>query len=291
MAGRACYCLARGQTLVVVFVSAPVKGIHAITGSLMSSLFGCLRAALAGLLIAIVGGVFFTSAAATSRTDGPRLLQAWLAYPDLASVDWPYAYIREIDAADTARRIKRDLLGELDNLSWRLEEMGYVRPVETVAAWRRRIESLQAFRLPGDWGAAQLLAQPEHNVPLSRISAIGSCQPPNWVEVWDVQGIRRLDWPSARSLGDLVDDDVISATGDGQVAVVTPMGHVVHRGIQAWNYTDMDLMPGSRVIVALPFKGDAFPWIRDAIARLTARTPTGTECRESEFRQDSARHE
>lgn len=215
----------------------------------------------------------------------PTLIAAWLAYPNVSDISWPYAYIRArtTNASLTTRR--DDLFREFDSLLWRLDGRGYDRLADTVRLWRQRLNDLPAFRLPGQWSPAWLMAHPNQNPPLARIEALGACDVPAWIEVWDANGIQRVSASANRSLSALIDAEALTGGSAGRVAVVSPTGSIEHFGIEAWNFADTPLSPGSRVIASLPLKGAAFPWIRDTVAELLASTPSGDDCQEMHIDQ------
>ncbi len=233
---------------------------------------------------ALIGLIMGSIAAANAADDAKApttLIQAWLAFPRLATVAWPYAYIRARDtnASEAARR--QALFKEFASLLWRLKDDGYPKLAAAVKAWRRRLRQTHGYRVPGAWTPAWLMAHPHQNPPLARIQALGACQAPRWVQVWDAAGVRDVPWRAGLKLSHLL-DIAPQLRGDrtDEVAVVAPDGHIDHYGIGAWNFADTELIPGTRVVAALPLQGEAFPWMRDAIAALLAHSPDGEHCRE-----------
>lgn len=218
------------------------------------------------------------------------VLQAWLAYPGVDTIEWPYAYLRG-ERTQSAQQTKRtDLFKELDRLGWRLENARRDGLLGAIDQWRSRLEAQELYRQPGDWSPAWLMAHPHRSPPLSRTAAIGACQPPDWVEVWDSTGIERMPWHGGLQLSDLSrHDGPLQLRGVDQVAVVTPEGDIKHYGQAPFNYSDAELSPGTRVVAALPLGGEAFPWIRDAIANLLAHSPVGSACREMKLNTKEAR--
>ncbi|WP_353221186.1 hypothetical protein [Salinisphaera sp. S4-8] len=229
------------------------------------------------------------SAAQPPPTAGfATVLDAWLGFPGLAATDSPYTYLRADQTAENTRIRRQDLDRELDDLRWRLEAGGYAGFVQAVDQWKTQLAAIRVFREPGDWGPAWLMANPHRNPPIDRIAAIGACSTPDWVEVWSGQGIQRTPWRTDLMLSDLADSGVMNTRGVRVVSVVAPDGQVRRLGQAADNYADTELLPGARVVVPLPLNGEAFPWIRDAIARILAHAPSGQDCTEMRFAQTGA---
>ncbi|MES1926928.1 hypothetical protein [Salinisphaera sp. T31B1] len=220
------------------------------------------------------------------------LIAAWMAFPELDQVVWPYSYIRVAEDDERARQVRSDLGQELSTLAARLDAYGGRQPLRsTVKAWQKRLGTLSATRVPGDWSPASLMTRPYQRPPVSAITALGACRAPDWVEVWDANGIHRTDWRGGLTLSDLLTDRSLRSGSAGRVAIVDPYGQIIHRGVQAWNFADAPLAPGSRVIASLPLNGEAFPWIRDAIARVLAHAPPADDCREVQILATGGSHE
>ncbi|MES1956126.1 hypothetical protein SAHY_16152 [Salinisphaera hydrothermalis EPR70] len=200
--------------------------------------------------------------------------------PNVGQVAWPYAFIsaESTDESEQARR--SDLFDQFEQLKWRLGEGGYAQLVKTVSQWKAELSKTQHYRQPGDWSPAWLLAHPHERPPAARIVALGYCQTPDTVQIWDEDGVHRVGWKPGLRLSDLLSEDpALKGGSSDEVAVVSPRGNVDHYGVAAWNYADTDLLPGTRVVGAIDLKGAVFPWMRDAIAGLLAHTPSGEACR------------
>jgi len=220
------------------------------------------------------------------------LIDAWLSFPELGSVEWPFAYLRADTTSAREQAKRKDLFKEFDQLGWRLKSGPYRDLAGVIDTWRSRLSETERYREPGDWSPAWLMAHPSQSPPLSRVAAIGACEPPSWVEVWDSSGIERVEWQSGLALSDLSRrDGPLELHGVDQVAVVTPEGAIAHYGQAAFNYSDTGVSPGTRVIAALPLGGEAFPWIRDTIAHLLAHTPAGSACRELNLVEEESRND
>ncbi|RJS92667.1 hypothetical protein [Salinisphaera sp. Q1T1-3] len=213
-----------------------------------------------------------------------NLVQAWLSFPDAVSIDWPYAFItaRQSEAGENAGR--QDLLDEFGRLEWRLKDYGYARLAETIDTWREKIKTFKTFRVPGHWSPAYLLAHPDRQPPIANIAAVGACEVPSDVGVWSADGFESIQWRSGLRLSDI--EKRVPALRDGSkpmVAVVDPYGHIDHYGVEAWNYADGPVEPGSQIVASLPLKGEAFGWIRDRMADFLAHTPSGVNCRQTKI--------
>lgn len=231
--------------------------------------------------LALVLSLFGVSTASLAQTEQPTLLMAWLSQPSLTERPAPYQYMRSATVAEHAAGLQQALLQEFDDLSWRLESAGYAQLNTTVEAWRARINDLTSFRSPGLWGPAALMAYPTKMPPFERVAAIGACLMPDWVEVWDRHGVRRVDWRQAQSLSDLLRNADLDVGKVGRAIVVRPEGTVQSYGAQAWNFHDTSITPGSRVVAALPLKGEAFAWIQETTADVLAHAPSGVDCKEA----------
>lgn len=221
------------------------------------------------------------SGATTVAAQPTSLLDLWFALQASGPVYAPYAYIRHRDtaAAQTAR--KKTLLNELDNLIWRLEAAGNSALADALSQWRQRIRKADDYRTPGHWGPAALLSSPRNGVPVSAVAAVGACQVPGWVEIWSAQGVQRVIWqPSMRLSTLLSKSKIFNDVAADYVTLVTPYGRTLKRGIAAWNYNDMPLSPGMRVVVPLPLGGQASAWIQKTLAEFLAHLLPGDACRQ-----------
>ena len=225
---------------------------------------------------------FAQSSDATSRgASYSSVVQAWLAFPSVDAVEWPYAYLRADSTRSSAQAKRADLFKELDQLTWRLEDGRHDALIRAIEDWRAELSEKELFREPGDWSPAWLMAHPQKAPPVARVAAIGACEPPDWVEVWDSRGVERAPWRGGLTLSEMSrDGGPIDLHGAEQVALVTPEGKIEHYGQAAYNYADAELSPGTQVVVALPLGGEAFPWIRDTIATVLAHAAPGDNCSE-----------
>lgn len=209
----------------------------------------------------------------------PSLLQVWLSLPHVDRIAWPYAFVVEKSVNAQQNDLRKNLFDEFKDLNWRLKSAGYENYLDTIEAWRSRLSQTRVYRLPGDWSPAWLMSHPQQNPPLASLSALGACDVPDWVEIWDGAGIRRLPWHSGMTLDALFSADRISRRDIDYVRVVDSLGQQSKIGVAPWNASNANLSPGSRVVLPLPLGGEAFGWIRDTVADLLAHTPTGDDCR------------
>jgi len=256
------------------------------------------RNVIAGVVIAsaLLVGIGMAGGKAVGQSVSPRnavdsatLVDAWLAYPGLAELSAPYGFIRTSGIDGTAESQRQTILGELENLDWRLEQAAYTGYVDVVAQWRERLKDVDVFREPGRWDLAWLLSHPRQVPPIARVSAIGGCEMPDWVEVWDDSGVHRYAWSPQSTLSSLLQRQSVTSGPKGRVTVVSPDGRIETYGIQSWNFQDTNLAPGTRIVAALPLSGAVFPWLRNAIARFLSYTPSGDDCRSIDLVKDTAK--
>lgn len=207
------------------------------------------------------------------------LTDAWLAYngqhDEGAAL---YSFISLTSTRTMALEKRKSILKELDDIGWRLENSGLMTLRETLKQWQQGLARVDDFRFPGRWDLASVLSKPLGVPPLERVATLGNCSPPDWVEVWDSRGINRYRWHSGQALSSLLDEHKLELGRAGRVAVVSPSGSISRFGLQAWSFADASLVPGSRVVASLPLRGQAFPWLRDAIARFLSYVPPGDRC-------------
>ena len=237
---------------------------------------------LIGLALAAADSARAQSGAPEAGAPAPAsLIDVWLSFPGLADVNWPYSYLRAAGSVARHRQLRDDLFTELRQLRWRLHDGGYPRYVRTVDRWREALATRRGARLPGLWSPAFLMAHPNQAPPRARVAALGACRLPDFVEVWDTDGVKRIPWRSGLRLSDVMAQDSALEPGRSDLmTVIDPLGHIDRYGVAAWNHADTELAPGVRVIGVLPLKGEAFEWIRDELTQLLAHTPSGQDCRE-----------
>lgn len=263
--------------------------VAGIPHSMRASVAG-LKRLCAGLMLC--AAVLFSAAAwSQPRADGDAapaapatLLDLWFSLQDAGPVYPPYAFIRHRETAALVSVRKNDLLSELDRLVWHLTTAGGPpRPglIAGLGQWQQRIRAVQAFRVPGQWGVAALMASPRNGVPIAQLAAAGACRVPGWVEIWSAQGVKRVTWRPAMRLSTLTaDHGPLSDTAAQRVRLVSPFGRIQQRGIAAWNFQDRPLAPGARIVVPLPLDGRVTAWMSRHLARFLAHLLPGDQCRE-----------
>ncbi len=253
-------------------------------GYALSAVIACFFFSIGYAADAVAGNETQTP---TSATVQPTLLDVWFELEQSGPVAWPYAFIRHVETASNQTYRKQDLVEELDNLLWRLRAAHYTALAEALTQWREYIAEADDFRTPGRWDAAALLAHPRNSPPLAAIAAVGACEVPRWVEVWDRQGVRRIEWEPGMRLGTLLDDGgALHDVGADIVALVGPRGQIHERGIAAWNYREAPVSPGTRIVVPIPLGGRGPVWIKDALAGFLSHLVPGDTCRQLSLKHE-----
>lgn len=215
------------------------------------------------------------------------LINEWLSLPGVAQINWPYAFIRVQATQNEQEEHFDDLIKQIDELHWRLQGKGYSELTTAIEEWKEELSEHQDYREPGDWSPGWLMAHPRQRPPMEQVMAIGHCQVPDTIQIWDETGVHDVTWYSGIHLSDLLKRNPGLKGGvTDMVAVVWPKGHIDHYGVAAWNKADTELLPGTRVIGAIDLKGEVFPWMRDAIASLLAHIPSGRDCQTIELKSD-----
>lgn len=200
-----------------------------------------LSLALAGLLSGAT-----TSMVVAAPTPGDTLAEAWVDWQQQRStpLDWGYSFaLRQQDASRYERQEAR-LLARLDTLR---------DTFPGAAAWHDALHHLagsEQARSPERLDLPYLAADLRRNPRLASLVHMGSCAPPDWVEVWSQQGVSRLDWRASLTSDDLL-AQLPRATRRGvdDAFVAVPTGQVTRLGIAAWNHQRMPLAPGSRLLL------------------------------------------
>src|SRR5690625_4011121 len=249
-----------------------------------------LSALLAGLCLACSGVAYpATNADNTTRETGPALLNLWFVLQDSGPVYAPYAYIvhRKTRVVQTARQ--QTLLKELGGLIWRLRASGNAALASAMGEWRQRIQAGSNYRTPGRWGPAALMSSPRNGVPVSAVAALGACQVPNWIEVWSAQGVQRIKWRPEMRLSTLLSaNGILHGLDADSVTLVTPYGSILQRGVAAWDFHDIPLTPGMRIVVPMPVAGEVSVWMQKALPEYLAHLLPGDHCRRLKLGHASA---
>lgn len=216
------------------------------------------------------------------------LLETWFLLERSGPVHAPYAYIRHNKTRSTVTNHKQQLMEELDHLIWHLSSIGKSRLVTHLKEWSRQIGARDEYRAPGQWGPAWLLGGARNRVPMSAVAAVGACTVPEWVEIWSADGVERIEWqPSMRLRTLLFDGGPLLDTDADRVTLVTPYGSIEKRGIAPWNFNDMPILPGMRIVVPLPLDGRVANWMQQQLPTFLAHLTPGETCREIALRDGS----
>lgn len=215
-------------------------------------------------------------AADTSRQDAPTLLDAWLSLETLP--DGQAFYLRSADI-ETLQWQGLRLQKELDDQINRQARAGAVELAEGLAQWQRQLEEPATLRTPARADLVLLTANPRLSPRLSSLDSYGACQLPEWIEIWSLEGVTRLDWQTGSRLIESLERIPRDAYRSANNArVITSSGAVHTQGIAAWNEDDMPLPPGSRVVVELPSENPSMRWINDNLPRYLAARLPGNDC-------------
>jgi hypothetical protein len=146
-------------------------------------------------------------------------------------------------------------------------------------------------RTPGRHDLPWLGAHLRQDLPLDQVAHWGLCTPPDWVEVWALDGVHRIDWRHDLSLQQAL--AALPAAGHARAdraILITPPGLQLSRGIADWNRQATALAPGSRLIIelphgqglrgALPFPGtvEEAQWLNQRLPDFLATRLPGDDC-------------
>lgn len=210
--------------------------------------------------------------------ENASLLSVWLSMPAASTVDWNYAFI-STEGVSASREAQRSaLIGELNRIT--AAQAADADPDSGLRDWKSRLSALHVFRVPGNWGPAKLMAKPREMPNLAALSAIGVCDAAGFIEVWDVAGVRRIDWHDATMLSDLLREGrIVMAPGVQRVTVISPTGQRQDVGVAAWNQADIAVTPGARVVVPARLDGVATEWLNRALPDFLAHVASGVNCK------------
>lgn len=214
------------------------------------------------------------------------LLDVWLLIPQAGQIDWSYAFIATDRSTYLREHQKAALLAELS----RIEQLEPKAPslVRQVTSWSKAVRAADAFRVPGYWGAAHLLANPSRMPPIKAVSRVGYCETVSWVEIWDKQGVRRIKWRPEMKLPQLAKTgDVDVPWGISWIQIVLPWGDTRRIGIASWNEEDQPIVPGTRIVVPLRIDGYSGEWLNRSLPDFLAHVVTGDECWQAFLEFDS----
>ncbi|WP_251976381.1 capsule biosynthesis GfcC family protein [Salinicola avicenniae] len=259
-------------------------GTHRSTGH------GWLPGLLAGVLT-LVGSValaqddvepattFTIDIEGTPVPESPTLLDAWSRIEAHTTVNWMRAFVVRQDLQAENEQEKRRLQAELEGLSLQARVLDAPGVAEGLSAWREALDRLDKGRVPGRVDPTWLMANLRDVPQVTDIDRIGWCATPDWVEAWTPLGIERLPW-----LPEMTTDDLLAALPSAAteradtLQVISPQGEVREIGIAAWNHEQAPLIPGSRLIVAVPLDSVGARWVDDALPHFLASRLPGDDC-------------
>ncbi|MBB3229740.1 capsule biosynthesis GfcC family protein [Halomonas stenophila] len=194
----------------------------------------------------------------------PTLLEAWLAWQEerqtrqAPAFDWAYSFALKANDAQGLEQRRRRLVAELEVLSNALALARDSDTADALTDWQRALSSLPALpaRSPRRLGLPHLASDLRRNPAMGDIAALGTCQPPAWIETWTLEGVERLPWTPGMTADQALASLPAGATrGIDRVTLVTPLGETRDLGIAAWNHEAAPLAPGSRLVSRLPQRG------------------------------------
>lgn len=248
-----------------------------------------LAAALCGLgLVGIAGAQDDTEPTSTFSIDierqhppspSPSLLDAWLTVERETSVNWSRAFVVRDSATAEDRQRQQRLDAELEGLAMQARLLNAPQVGDGLDAWRKALGKLDKGRIPGRVDPTWLVAHLRRVPRLEDVDALGWCRTPDWIETWTPLGISRLAWESGMTTDTLLDrlDGEAYASAD-TLQLVSPQGDIKSLGIAAWNHQRAPLVPGTRVVVALPLNSVGAQWVDMALPQFLATRLPGDEC-------------
>jgi hypothetical protein len=209
-----------------------------------------------------------------------RLSELWLAQEGLLE-EPAYRYYLLNGQQEAQQRLGRRLHEELATLVERYTLSGYTDLARGLAQWQDTIAELDAApgRTPARADLAALLASPRHDPALDSLAAAGQCAIPEWVELWQFQGVTRHPWRPGLSLRDLLNEQPRGYWSQAEEAwLISPHGEPRRIGVAAWNAGNAALVPGSRVALALPDELLEAGWINRNLPGFLATRLPGDSC-------------
>ena len=196
-----------------------------------------------------------------------NLLTLWFKLQQQVQIQPPYSWIRPQASAPQQTQARAQLLADLQPL---------VNTLPALGQWRQQLLADSDWREPGHWDVASLMTSVRKGIPTTTLTAIGSCTPPNWIEVWSSKGVMRLPWQPTLRLSFLT----TRHSKADWVWLVLPWGEVQKRGIAAWNLDDTELLPGTRLLLNLPQYHQATETLLPALASYLAHLLPGDDCQQ-----------
>ncbi|MCE9664983.1 capsule biosynthesis GfcC family protein [Halomonas sp. M5N1S17] len=188
------------------------------------------------------------------------LLEAWLTWQaeQPEPLDWAYSFaLRSSDAA-TLDALHRELLAEITTLRDTLTLVGQQRQADQLQAWHQALQPLAtaAARSPERLDLPWLAASLRRNLPTQRLVHLGTCEAPDWVELWSTSGVTRLAWQPGMTTADAIAQLPAGSRNElDQAALLSPLGDTTTLGVARWNRESLPLPPGARLVLLLPRHG------------------------------------
>ncbi|WP_018862509.1 MULTISPECIES: capsule biosynthesis GfcC family protein [unclassified Thioalkalivibrio] len=205
-------------------------------------------------------GLLALAPSAGSADDAPAedsLAETWVAWQDELSepIDWAYGFALRSRDVRPIEHERRRLLAEIELVGQTMDIAGRPEVAQALGAWSNTVEAMEAApearsaeRLDLPW----LLANLRHAPAAANIEHIGYCTPPDWVELWSLDGVDRHEWTPGMTLQDLLAKPPRAALrGTDTAAVVSPLGEVHEFGVAPWNRENTAIAPGTRVMAHL----------------------------------------
>lgn len=207
------------------------------------------------------------------------LSELWLEQPTQpAAVAYAYYWLEAHREPHRQQGLR--LIEELATLSNWHALAGRKSLARSALEWQQTIIGLQdkAGRTPARADLASLLASPRHDPTLASLADAGYCTVPDWVEVWHFDGVSRQRWKPGLGLRGLLRS---LPSGQWSMAdeawVIAPLGAPRRIGVAAWNAGNSALVPGTRIVLALPGSTQEADWVnRNLPAYLATRLPSDT---------------
>lgn len=186
----------------------------------------------------------------------PSFIEGWQLTLEqhAAPIPWSHAFALRQDETAHLPSARQRLVEELETLRISARVSGEPSLAAGLAHWQTAIQGFtgQHARTPGradlPWLGAHLRQVP----PLSAIAYWGFCEVPDWVEVWSLDGVKRVPWHAELYLADVTRGLSKTARQADHAALIMPSGNVLRRGAANWNREVSPLAPGSRVYFELP---------------------------------------
>ncbi len=214
------------------------------------------------------------------------LRDAWLNAPDQPSA-LGYAFMLRRQDRPQQQLTARRLLAELDALRAASTFLDHATPLQAAGldAWQERLEVYSDVRLsrtPGRSDPASLVAYPRHNPSLATVQHFGFCASPDWVEAWHPQGVTRLPFQPgmtiSSALEQLTDEQPALSLASERAWRISPLGQISRVGIAAYNHESIELTPGSRVVLPLPWTSIGAQWVNESLPGFLATRLPGDDC-------------